>query len=117
MSLNQANIILLKTHEGDQGYFGSPDYSADLHELASDIVRVSQYMESGHLAPTTKQRAKAAQAEPEPKQEAQPVAQSRPARPTREEPPTAEHANEDAPADDYGQGPISQGMEDDDIPF
>lgn len=111
MSLNQANIILLKTHEGEQGYFGSPVYSADLFELASDIVRVSQYMESGHLAPTAKQRAKA-QAEPEPQQEAQ----SRHARQPHDEPPPAEQAQEEAPPDERQQS-YTEDLDDTDIPF
>ena len=61
MAINQANSILLRLHADDAAYFSSPQYSKDLGELASDIVRVSQYMESGHLAPSAKSRAKADQ--------------------------------------------------------
>lgn len=109
MSVNQANAILLKTHEGEQGYFGSPAYSAELFELASDILRVSQYMESGHLAPTTKQRAGASR-----EMQEQEVAHSRPARQPREQAPAQE---DDTPPIVREEQSYQDEMADEALPF
>lgn len=111
MAINQANNILLSQHREDgMAYFSSQQYAQDLHNLASDIIRVSEHLEKGNKAPTALQRARAA--EPQHEQQRQP---QRPTpRQQRDEPPTGEYANEDA-----GDSPPSfqDGMEVDDIPF
>lgn len=88
MAISQAIGIIKETVEGSlDEYYLTHDFSRDVWFIASDIVRVSNHMETGHLAPTAKQRAKA-QTEPEQQQEARPTreaAEAHLARPEREE--------------------------------
>jgi hypothetical protein len=56
-AINQA-ISIIRDHHPVEGYFESPQFSKDLHTLASDIIRVATYLESGHLAAPAKDRAK-----------------------------------------------------------
>jgi hypothetical protein len=53
MALNQASRILTESVSAAErlDYFLSPKYLHDLYTVASGIVRVSQHMERGHLAP------------------------------------------------------------------
>lgn len=116
MCIKEANLVLLHLHQNDPAYFFSPRYAEELGWLASDIVRVSQYMESGHLAPSAKARAKAGQqaSDAPDEQESRPARQPRA---TRDEPPTGEYAEEDAPADTRNVTSYKDEMEEDSIPF
>lgn len=62
MALNQAceNIRSALKSSGKPfavELFTSPQFSRDLHTIASDIIRVSRVLEAGHLAPSAKDRA------------------------------------------------------------
>jgi hypothetical protein len=56
-AINQAIGIIRDSHPQDS-YYESPKFSKDLHVIASDIIRVALYLESGHLATPAKDRAK-----------------------------------------------------------
>lgn len=104
MALNQANLILIATHKDTGGYFFSPDYPRDLHVIASDIVRVADYMQDGNLAPKASKRNAAQHEEAQEPQQEQPRRQREP---------------EPAPAPDPVKEEESyhDGMEEDQIPF
>lgn len=62
MALKEASTAILKAHELDSStsvmaYLKGPNYSKDLFTLTSDIIRVSQLIQSGKLAPSAKDRA------------------------------------------------------------
>jgi hypothetical protein len=56
MAINQANAILIAINKEVEGYFFSPGYPRDLHTIASDIYRVSDYMQDGNVAPKASKR-------------------------------------------------------------
>lgn len=93
MAINQAVGIIKETADGSlEEYYLTHDFSRDVWLIASDIVRISNHMETGHLAPTAKQRAKD---QADPQQEAQPVAQLRPAREEQQTPVQEEQSCQD----------------------
>jgi hypothetical protein len=78
-AINQA-ISIIKGIEGEQptaDYYYSPAFSKDLGTLASDIIRVALYLESGHLAPSA--NARAATPAPAPAPNPTPAPEPRPA--------------------------------------
>jgi hypothetical protein len=58
MAINQANEIMRHIYDPDQlaDLIEKPLYSAHLHHLSSDIIRVAQMLEKGQLAPTIRVR-------------------------------------------------------------
>lgn len=59
MAINQAVGILRDCHNQAtvENYFGTSDFSRELHMVASDIIRVGQLLERGQLAHSAKNRA------------------------------------------------------------
>lgn len=58
MALN--NAVRLITHSAEpltQEYLDSPEFSKEVHRIASDLIRVSGFLEAGRLAPSAKERA------------------------------------------------------------
>jgi len=93
MAINQA-IGIIKEYDNPISYFSTPEFGKDLHTLASDIIRVSAYLEAGNLAePSTKR-----QPEPAPEPEPEPE-------PTRNT------------GGDNGQAFSTEGPLDEDVPF
>jgi hypothetical protein len=75
MAINQAIGIIkgdLPAEPDLTGYFLTPQFSKDLHTLASDIIRVSQLLEKGKLALPVKDRAQAEEPPPEPEPQPEP---------------------------------------------
>jgi hypothetical protein len=94
MAINQAIGILRAQFDNEgYGYFSSPAFSADLHRTASDIIRVSAYLEAGNLADSAKVR-EAAALQPEP---APPAKQPEPEPEPTEPEPAAEEEGSDVP--------------------
>jgi hypothetical protein len=78
MAINQA-IGILKECRPDgtfEDYYSTPEFSKDLHIIASDIIRISQLLEKSKLASPVKDRAPSPVPEPEPEQP--PAAQQQP---------------------------------------
>jgi len=102
MAINNA-VQLIKENsvniEGFNDYLGSPEFSRDLHELASDILRISRVLETGKLAPPVKERRGQPQQQPQ-RQEPQQTQRPSP-QPAKE----LENLNDD------------HNLESDDIPF
>jgi len=78
MAINQAIGIIQSALQHEQvglgNYYLTPAFGQDLHTLASDIIRVSTYLEAGNLAAPSSKRTPApdsAPAEPEPEPEPQ----------------------------------------------
>jgi hypothetical protein len=103
MAINQANAILIATRKEVDGYFFSPDYPRDLHTIASDIYRVSDYMQEGNLAPKASKR-NTPQQERRQEPEQGPIRDTDPLEPRHHDPVQEE--------DSYHNG-----LETDDIPF
>lgn len=75
MAINQAIAIIKDTTDGTglADYYLTPDFGQDLHTLASDIIRVSTYLEAGNLAAPSSKRTPAPAPEPEPEPEPEPT--------------------------------------------
>jgi hypothetical protein len=56
MAINNATNILKEVHKNDAGYYNSKDFAKDLFGIASTIVRTSQAIEGGRLAPAPGER-------------------------------------------------------------
>jgi hypothetical protein len=81
MAVKGALDVLIRTTPSEESaeYFDSPTFPRDLHQIASDILRVSLHLEGGHLALTSKERAAkqqvAAQPPTQPTQQGEPADQ------------------------------------------
>lgn len=135
MAVKEANTVLLALHGANPAYFFTRSYARDIHALASQYIRVAEMLEARRLAPkpnddTPPVPQPTRPPAPAPAQRAQAeTRQSQPARqPVRREPepePKPEYAppqtDDDGGwgggGDDFGEGPIQDGMEGDDIPF
>ena len=56
MAVNNAKDILLNLHHQDASFFHSSEFGKELFQIASSILRVSQYLEKGNLAPKEGER-------------------------------------------------------------
>lgn len=76
MAINQAIAIIKDTAPGAGSglpdYYLTPAFGADLHTLASDIIRVSTFLEAGNLAAPSSKRTPQPAPEPEPEPEPTP---------------------------------------------
>lgn len=89
-------------------FLNTPEFSRDLHRIASDIIRISQLLESNQLADRVKDRVQP-QAPRQQQERSAPPQRT----PDRAPPPTQDEGNQD-----FGEGPITDmGLEGDDIPF
>lgn len=61
MSINNA-INIIRDLKPDEDFYNSPGFSQKLHQIASDIARVSEYLQAGKLAPSSREREAAAKA-------------------------------------------------------
>ncbi len=120
MAINQAVGIIKDTvpKDGtgcvDPAYFQSPDFSRDLHTIASDIIRVSAMLEAGKLAPSAKHRADPGAAEREAAEKAR-IAEE--ARKVEEERKRAEEAKKNKPQPGPGDSAFPTTADDEDVPF
>lgn len=76
MAINQAIGIIKDTQPEAPlaDYYLTPAFGKELHTLASDIIRVSAYLEAGNLAePSNKRNAPPPAPEPEPEPEPEPT--------------------------------------------
>lgn len=60
MAVNNACALILAANDGNANfaaYLNSREFSVDLHNLTSDILRVTKHLENGNIAPPAKDRA------------------------------------------------------------
>lgn len=120
MAINQAVGIIKETVPKDvtgcvdPAYFQSPDFSRDLHTIASDIIRVSAMLEAGKLAPSAKHRADPGAAEREAAEKAR-IAEE--ARKAEEERKRAEESKRNKPQPGPGGSAFPDTADDEDVPF
>lgn len=125
MAINNA-VQLIKEDamniENFAGYLESPDFSRDVYQIASDLIRISRILEKGNIAQPVKDRApfgvNREQTQPVERQAPQPThaPAHQPAQRQEPAPSTRAPAQKE---DDFGEDPITDGMglEGDDIPF
>lgn len=120
MAINNAVNLISKNAEFQDeyhNYLKSPEFSRDVYEIASDIIRISRMLEAGNTAPPVKDRVPfharktESKAAPPPRQD----------QPAYQEDHNNDHSRQDHPAaeSEFGDGPITDGMglDGDDIPF
>jgi len=59
MAMNNACALVMAAHDADPNFaafLNSREFSLELHNIASDILRVSKHLENGHLAKPAKER-------------------------------------------------------------
>jgi hypothetical protein len=81
MAIKEALAILAK---GNDAKLHTPEFWAQVHQLASDIIRVSQLLEKGKLAPSARDRMNPPQ-QPPPDRSAPPAPKAKPAASTQPE--------------------------------
>lgn len=112
MAVNQACAIIREWRDAGgnplpEEYYSSRQFSKDLHQVSSDILRVAEILERGDFAPSATQRERAAKKSENQEDVQQPDDRQRQQRAQQQQ-------DENF---DEGPGPFQAGMSDDDIPF
>lgn len=122
MALNQAGAVIREWTDAEgkklgADYYLSRQFSIDLYTVSSDYLRVAERLERGDIAASAKKREEANKTERVnfvDKETGDTSTAQAPARQHRAERPD-DGSQQDT--QDFGEGPISGGMEEDEIPF